>query len=123
MGRDADRVDVQGRGREGRPLRDRAGLRPVRPRSARRVPRYRGRRSPCLWTARVDAVRDILTTDGRTLTQGALAWLWARSPHTVPIPGFRSVAQAEENAGALDHGPLRPEQLAEIDKVLSRQAD
>lgn len=75
------------------------------------------------WTARVDAVRDILTTDGRTLTQGALAWLWARSPHTVPIPGFRSVAQAEENAGALDHGPLRPEQLAEIDKVLSRQAD
>jgi len=37
---------------------------------------------------------------GRTLAQGALAWLWARSPRTVPIPGFRTVAQAEENAGA-----------------------
>ncbi|MET7615431.1 aldo/keto reductase [Streptomyces sp. NPDC005408] len=75
------------------------------------------------WSARVDAVRDILTSDGRTLAQGALAWLWARSAWTVPIPGFRSVGQAEENAGALGHGPLTPVQLAEIDKVLSREQD
>jgi aryl-alcohol dehydrogenase-like predicted oxidoreductase len=75
------------------------------------------------WSARVEAVRDILTSGGRTLAQGALAWLWARSPRTIPIPGFRSVAQAEENAGALNHGPLRGEQLAEMDKVLSRETD
>ncbi|MFF3331195.1 aldo/keto reductase [Streptomyces sp. NPDC002888] len=72
------------------------------------------------WLARVDALRDVLTNGGRTLAQGALAWLWARSPHTVPIPGFRSVAQAEENAGAIEKGPLTAEQLAEIDRVLGR---
>ncbi|GGQ44991.1 oxidoreductase [Streptomyces althioticus] len=73
------------------------------------------------WLARVDALRDILTSGGRTLSQGALAWLWARSPRTVPIPGFRSVAQAEENAGALAEGPLTEQQMAEVERILQRQ--
>ncbi|MFC8097615.1 aldo/keto reductase [Streptomyces sp. NPDC057363] len=72
------------------------------------------------WVARVEALRDVLTADGRTPAQGALAWLWARSPRTVPIPGFRSVAQAEENAGALAKGPLSGEQMAAVDSVLGR---
>ncbi len=54
------------------------------------------------------------------LAQGALAWLWARSPRTVPIPGFRSVAQAEENAGAIDKGPLTEGELAEVERILRR---
>ena len=70
------------------------------------------------WLARVEGVRSVLTSRGRTLTQGALAWLWARSPQTVPIPGFRTVSQAEENAGALEFGPLTDEELAEIGRVL-----
>ncbi|HEY2669962.1 MAG TPA: aldo/keto reductase [Rugosimonospora sp.] len=78
-----------------------------------------GRPSP-EWLARVDAVRDILTSGGRSLAQGALAWLWARSPRTVPIPGCRTVAQVEENAGALEHGPLTAEQVAEIAGLLGR---
>ncbi|MGW0707971.1 aldo/keto reductase [Streptomyces sp. NPDC002643] len=72
------------------------------------------------WLARVEALREILTSEGRTLAQGALAWIWARSPRTVPIPGFRTVAQAEENAGALAKGPLTEPQLAEIDRILGR---
>ncbi|WP_037623880.1 aldo/keto reductase [Streptomyces aureus] len=72
------------------------------------------------WLARVDALKEILTSGGRTLAQGALAWLWARSPRTVPIPGFRSVAQAEENAGAIAKGPLTAAQSAEVDGVLGR---
>ncbi|MFF5358650.1 aldo/keto reductase [Streptomyces scabiei] len=72
------------------------------------------------WLGRVEALREILTTEGRTLAQGALAWIWARSPRTVPIPGFRSAAQAEENAGALAKGPLTPDQVAEIDRILGR---
>lgn len=72
------------------------------------------------WVARVDALREILTSDGRTPAQGALAWLWARSPRTVPIPGFRSVAQAEQNAGAIAKGPLTAGQLVEVDQVLGR---
>ena len=72
------------------------------------------------WQRRFDAVRSILTSEGRTPAQGALAWLWARSPHTVPIPGIRTVAQAEENAGALALGPLTGDQLREIDTLLGR---
>ncbi|KUL25441.1 aldo/keto reductase [Streptomyces regalis] len=72
------------------------------------------------WVGRVDALKDILTSGGRTLGQGALAWLWARSPRTVPIPGFRSVAQAEQNAGAMAKGPLSAEQVAEVDRILGR---
>jgi aryl-alcohol dehydrogenase-like predicted oxidoreductase len=71
--------------------------------------------------ARIDAVREILRSGGRTLAQGALAYLWARSAKTIPIPGCRTVAQVEENAGALAFGPLTPDQLAEVDGLLGRQ--
>ncbi len=67
-----------------------------------------------------DAVRDILTSDGRTVAQGALAWLWARSPKTIPIPGFRTVAQVEENCRAMEFGPLNAAQMNEIDVILGR---
>ena len=70
--------------------------------------------------ARLDAVREILASGGRTLAQGALGWLLARSGRTVPIPGIRTVAQAEQNAGALRHGPLTAGQLTEIDSLLRR---
>ncbi len=65
------------------------------------------------------AVREILTSGGRTLVQGALGWIWARSPATVPIPGFRSVEQVEDSAGALRHGPLTPAQVDEIARLLA----
>jgi aryl-alcohol dehydrogenase-like predicted oxidoreductase len=71
------------------------------------------------WLARIDAVREALTSDGRTLAQGALGWLWARSEATIPIPGFRTVAQAEQNAAALALGPLSPEAFAEVEKLLA----
>jgi len=71
------------------------------------------------WLAKLAAVREILTSHGRTLTQGALAWLWARSPQTIPIPGFRTVAQVEENCGALRHGPLTTEAMREIAGLLA----
>jgi aryl-alcohol dehydrogenase-like predicted oxidoreductase len=70
------------------------------------------------WWDKVAAIRDVLESDGRTLAQGALGWLWARSRRTVPIPGFRTVAQAEENAAALEFGPLRDDQMTEIAKLL-----
>ncbi|HEY6746630.1 MAG TPA: aldo/keto reductase [Mycobacteriales bacterium] len=80
---------------------------------------FTGGRPDPAWLARVDAVRDVLTSGGRTPAQGALAWIWARSPATVPVPGVRTVAQAESNAGALEHGPLTAGQLAEIDRLLA----
>jgi aryl-alcohol dehydrogenase-like predicted oxidoreductase len=69
---------------------------------------------------KVNAVREILISGGRTVSQGALAWLWARSPNTVPIPGFRKVEQVRENAKALELGPLSPEQFAEVETILGR---
>ena len=76
-----------------------------------------GRPSPEYFRAR-EAVRDVLTSGGRTLVQGALAWFWARSPRLIPIPGVRTVAQVEENAGALEFGPLTAEELARVESVL-----
>ncbi|MEU6248021.1 aldo/keto reductase [Glycomyces sp. NPDC047010] len=68
---------------------------------------------------RIESVREILTSEGRTLAQGALGWLWAVSGTTVPIPGCRTVAQVEDNAGALDKGPLTAGQVKEIESVLA----
>jgi len=65
-------------------------------------------------------VRDILASDGRTVAQGALCWLLARSSAFIPIPGIRTVAQAKQNAGALEFGPLKAAQLDEIDAALLR---
>jgi aryl-alcohol dehydrogenase-like predicted oxidoreductase len=76
-----------------------------------------GRPSP-RWLARRDAVRDILTSGGRTPVQGALAWIWARSPATIPIPGFRTVDHVRENVGALEYGPLSAGEVAEIARAL-----
>jgi aryl-alcohol dehydrogenase-like predicted oxidoreductase len=72
------------------------------------------------WLKKLEAIREILTSGGRSLAQGALAWLWGRSPQTVPIPGFKTVAQVEDNAGALRFGPLTAEQMSEIEGILGR---
>jgi aryl-alcohol dehydrogenase-like predicted oxidoreductase len=72
------------------------------------------------WLQKMKAVREILISDGRTLAQGALAWLWARSEATIPIPGFRTEAQVEENSKALQYGPLSTEQFVEVESILGR---
>jgi aryl-alcohol dehydrogenase-like predicted oxidoreductase len=69
---------------------------------------------------RLAAIRGILTSGGRTMAQGALAWLWGRSPNTIPIPGFKGIHQAETNARAMEFGPLTPAQMAEIEQILQR---
>ncbi|MEH0845781.1 aldo/keto reductase [Micromonospora sp. CPCC 205711] len=71
------------------------------------------------WADRVARVREALTADGRTLAQGALGWLLARSPRTLPIPGCRTVAQAEENLGTLAYGPLPDPAFAEVERLLA----
>lgn len=70
---------------------------------------------------RVESVREVLTSDGRTLAQGALAWLWARHPRTIPIPGFKTVAQVEENARAMQFGQLAAEQMTQIETIMGRR--
>jgi aryl-alcohol dehydrogenase-like predicted oxidoreductase len=73
-----------------------------------------------VWLDALESIREVLISNGRTLAQGALAWIWARSENTIPIPGFRTVQQVEENCRAMEFGPLTPAQMAEIDKILGR---
>jgi aryl-alcohol dehydrogenase-like predicted oxidoreductase len=83
---------------------------------------FTGGRAAPEWLARLDAVREALTSGGRTLAQGSLSWVLARSPRTVPIPGIRTVAQADQNAAVLRQGPLTPEAMNEIARLLPGQA-
>lgn len=73
------------------------------------------------WLDKMQAIRLILTENGRSLAQGALGWLWARSFNAIPIPGFKSVAQVEENVKAMEFGPLGNAQLDAIDKLIERR--
>ena len=68
---------------------------------------------------KVDALREVLTTGGRTLVQGALAWIWGRSERTIPIPGFKTVKQAEENVRALEFGPLGAAEMRQVAEILA----
>jgi aryl-alcohol dehydrogenase-like predicted oxidoreductase len=63
-----------------------------------------------------DELRDISVDIGATPAQVALAWLLAKGPDIVPIPGTKRVARLEENVGA-DSVELTPEQLARLDQL------
>lgn len=71
------------------------------------------------WLDALEAVREVLTSNGRTLAQGALAWIWGRSDKTIPIPGFKTVQQVDENVKAIQFGPLTAGQMAEIQSILA----
>ncbi len=72
-----------------------------------------------LYLERTAALRDLLQTGGRTLAQGALGWILARSPVALPVPGFKTEAQVRDNLGANDKGPLPAAVMAEIDGVMA----
>jgi aryl-alcohol dehydrogenase-like predicted oxidoreductase len=69
----------------------------------------------------LEAIGEILRSDGRTLAQGALSWIWGKNKRTIPIPGFKTVKQVKENAGALEFGPLTESQMAEIKSILKKE--
>jgi aryl-alcohol dehydrogenase-like predicted oxidoreductase len=83
-------------------------------------PAFRNGRPSAEWLHKLESIRAVLTSDGRTLAQGALAWIWGRSGSAILIPGFRTVRQVEENCGAICFGSLTPEQMGEIDEILGR---
>ncbi len=70
------------------------------------------------WLAKLEDIREILCAGGRSLAQGALAWLLARSNTTIPIPGFRTVQQVKENAAVLEQGALSQMQMQQITVLL-----
>lgn len=71
------------------------------------------------WLNRLASVRELLTTGGRSLIQGALGYLLALDPAIIPLPGIRTPAQAEENLGTLRFGPLPRHVADEVTELLA----
>ena len=65
---------------------------------------------------KVRALNDIAARRGQSLAQLALAWALRDPRMTSLVIGASSVAQLEDNIGALDRLELTVEELAEIDK-------
>jgi aryl-alcohol dehydrogenase-like predicted oxidoreductase len=81
-----------------------------------------GRANP-KYLDQIATVRDSLQTGGRSLVQGALCWIMAAGDDAIPLPGARTVAQVEENAKALAHGPLPEQIMMDIEAVLVRPSE
>lgn len=71
----------------------------------------------------IEAVRALLQTGGRTLAQGALCWLLAKSNQNLPIPGARTPEQVFENASAMEFGPLADDVMDEIELLMRREPE
>jgi aryl-alcohol dehydrogenase-like predicted oxidoreductase len=69
----------------------------------------------------VQALREVLTSSGRSMAQGALAFIWGLDERMVPIPGFKTVQQVKDNAGALEFGPLTPEQIRQVQEIVAER--
>jgi aryl-alcohol dehydrogenase-like predicted oxidoreductase len=67
----------------------------------------------------VEELREVLTSGGRTMAQGALAFIWALDERMIPIPGFKTVEQVRENVAAMDFGPLSPEELEQVQGIVA----
>ncbi len=69
-------------------------------------------------TALVEELGRIGARKHATAGQIALAWLLARKPWIVPIPGTRKVSRLEENLGAVNI-ELTADDIQEIESVVS----
>lgn len=98
-------------------LRDVAGLEPkdIRRGMPRFEPGHYARN-----VALLPAYEALAAEVGCTPAQLALAWLLARGPDIIPIPGTRSRAHLRENLGALDVR-LTPEQMARADALINQR--
>jgi L-glyceraldehyde 3-phosphate reductase len=65
---------------------------------------------------RLQALAQIAKRRGQTLAQLALAWALRDPTVTSTLVGVSSVAQLQENLGALDNLDFTPEELSEIDQ-------
>ena len=67
----------------------------------------------------VEALREPLTSKGRTMAQGALAYIWAIDPRMIPIPGFKTVEQVQQNAGAMEFGRLGQAEVRQVQSIVA----
>ena len=83
----------------------------------RTVPRFNDRENLAANLALVDVVRRVAAAHGGTAAQVALAWLLARDPLVIPIPGTKRVKYLDENVAA-DAVKLTDADLAALEEAL-----
>lgn len=71
--------------------------------------------------ALVARIQALAAEKGCTASQLALAWVLARGPDILPIPGTRRIRNLDENLGALDVR-LTPADLGDIERVFPASA-
>ncbi|RVT92651.1 aldo/keto reductase [Sphingomonas crocodyli] len=69
--------------------------------------------------ALLDAFRAVAADQGCTIAQLAIAWVLARDPAIVTIPGTTNAAHMDENMGAQDVA-LSPARIAELDALINQ---
>ena len=79
-------------------------------------PRYQGANYDANMAA-VAVVKTVATTHEATPAQVALAWLLAKGPHVVPIPGSKRRVTLNDNVGAVALA-LTPADIAALDAAL-----
>jgi len=82
------------------------------------MPRFNPDNYP-LNLALLDRYKAIADEAGCTMAQLALAWLLAKAPHIIPIPGTRHLDFARENFAAI-HVQLNGDQMARLDHLINR---
>ncbi len=70
--------------------------------------------------ALINQFNTVATREGRTPAQLALAWVLAKAPHIVAIPGTADIAHMEENMDATGWD-LSPALLGELDAMINTQ--
>ena len=68
----------------------------------------------------VNALREVFTSGGRSMAQGALAYIWGLDTRMIPIPGFKTVQQIADNAGAMAYGPLSDEAVRQVQAIVTK---
>ncbi|MFU8772399.1 MAG: aldo/keto reductase [Anaerolineales bacterium] len=54
------------------------------------------------------------------MAQGALAYIWGLDERMIPIPGFKTVEQVKDNAGALSFGPLSQDDVQQVQAIVAK---
>ncbi|MCP4417704.1 MAG: aldo/keto reductase, partial [Chloroflexi bacterium] len=67
----------------------------------------------------VEALREVFTSGGRSMAQGAICYIWGLDERMLPIPGFKSVKQVEDNAGAMSFGPMSAAEVAQVQTIVA----
>ncbi len=81
------------------------------------IPRFRPENLPANMVL-AELVQDFAQRKQTSPARIALAWLLARKPWIVPIPGTKKISRLEENLGAEDI-LLSPTEMTELDKALA----